>query len=319
MGWGGRGGGEAGKRRRSGGEETEVRRGRVGGQAGGGDAVVLFVGLCRGPWSSGKPAYITTPRYLKLHNDGERYNAGACAMTNPQSPPTVDDPLSNVFIFAQQNRIHVYLCTPPWQHLQKNKQRPSRSKPPLAEKHTATYTYAVTHRLFSSTLPPETTTYPQKEDAKVPECPHPAPLKTVLNFRGPTTGPCIVPHVMPTTAPHQSLYGHGRRKKRSRPQSQHEQKIAASISTSHVLFLSTPSSSISLFSRGIFPSPSTPSTPQPCLPSLPLAGYQGSTHIQEKKESLSIQRYIPSMPCLFCTFSSKTWPRSRQIEKPQEM
>lgn len=133
------------------------------------------MGRCRGPWSSGKPAYITTPRYLKLHNDGERYNAGACAMTNPQSPPTVNDPLSNVFIFAQQNRIHVYVCTPPWQHLRTNKQRPSRSKPPLAEKHTATYTYAVTHRLFSSTLPPETTTYPQKEDAKVPECPHPAP------------------------------------------------------------------------------------------------------------------------------------------------
>lgn len=241
-------------------------------------------------------------------------------MTNPQSPPTVDDPLSNVFVFAQHNRIHVYLCTPPWQHLQKNKQRPSRSKPPLAEKHTATYTYAVTHRLFSSTLPPETTTYPQKEDAKVPECPHPAPLKTVLNFQGPTTGPCIVPHVMPTTAPQQSLYGHARRKKRSRTQSQHEQKVAASISTSHVCIpFNTFLVNISLFSRGIFPSPSTPSTPQPCLPSLPLAGYQGSTHIQEKKESLSIQRYIPSMPCLFCTFSSKTWPRSRQIEKPQEM
>lgn len=287
MGWGGRGGGEAGKRRRSGGEETEVRRGRVGGQAGGGDAVVLFVGRCRGPWSSGKPAYITTPRYLKLHNDGERYNAGACAMTNPQSPPTVDDPLSNVFIFAQQNRIHVYVCTPPWQHLQKNKQRPSRSKPPLAEKHTATYTYAVTHRLFSSTLPPETTTYPQKEDAQVPECPHPAPLKTVLSFRGPTTGPCIAPHVMPTTAPRQSLYGHGRRKKRSRPQSQHNM----------FLFLSTPSSSISL-SSVVVSSPLLPPLPPPNRASPPSPSLDiKAAHTYKKKRN----RYLykdTSHPCL---------------------
>lgn len=183
-------------------------------------------------------------------------------MTNPQSPPTVDEPLSNVFIFAQQNRIHVYLCTPPWQHLQKNKQRPSRSKSPLAEKHTATYTYAVTHRLFSSTLLPETTTYPQKEDAKVPECPHPAPLKTVLNFRGPTTGPCIVPHVMPTTAPQQVIVWSWKRKKRSRPQSQHEQKVAASISTSHdSIPFNTFLVKLSLFSCGIFP---------PTVPPLPL-------------------------------------------------